>query len=138
MSYLNKIFKIFKKTKKINKPEFSDNPEFSDFDKIVLKMCNGEFPLCNMDPCELYFKVKKQIYGIWFCGGVDSIRLYDIDGEYIKRSFQQLLPIHKELRIKLWDQYGELYEKFKNDPQFKEAKDFEEKYGIKIIKNNFK
>jgi hypothetical protein len=116
------IFKIFKKT------------EFSDFEKIVLKMCNGKAPLHNIDSCKLYFQDKKHIYGIWFANGVDSITLYEIDGAYINKSLQEELAIHKELRIKLWDKYGELYEKFKNDSQFKQIKDFEEKYGIKITK----
>ena len=127
------MINIFKKTKKINEPEINE-PEFSDFEKIVLKMCNGEAPLYNIDKKRVFFKYEKHIYGIWFGNGVDGITLYEIDGDYLTHCFQQALPIRKKLRIKLWDQYGKLYSKMRNDPQFKETKDFEEKYGIKIIK----
>ena len=127
------MINIFKKTKKINEPEINE-PEFSDFEKIVLKMCNGEAPLYNIDKKRVFFKYEKHIYGIWFGNGVDGITLYEIDGDYLTHCFQQALPIHKELRIKLWNQYGELYQKFEDNLSFKEAKEVEEKYSIKIIK----
>jgi len=118
------IFKIFKK----------NNNDFSDFDEIVLKMCNGDAPLHDADSYRMFFKYKNHIYGMWFANGVDGMTLYNIDGVWINTSLQKALKIHKKLRIKLWDRYGNLYKRLKSDSQFKETKDFEEKYGLKITK----
>ena len=137
MSYLNKIFKKTKKINEpeINEPEFSDLPEFSDFEKIVLKMCNGEAPLYNIDRHQVFFKYEKRIYGIWFANDIYGIGLYSIDAECIDGNLQKHLKIRKNICIELWNKYGELYQKFKKyDVSFKKAKEFEEKYSIKIIK----
>lgn len=130
------IVKIFKKTKKINEP-FSEinEPEFSDFEKIVLKMCNGEAPLHNIDKQQVFFKYEERIYGMWFANDIDGIALYSIDTQWIHTKIQNQLKIRESICIELWNKYGELYQQFKDDLNFKEVKAFEEKYSIKIINN---
>ena len=132
------IFKIFKKTKKINEPEFSDfekiDEPFSDFEKIVLKMCNGEATLHDFNKYEVYFKHKKKIYGMWFANDIYGITLYSINTQWISNNIQKQCKIRQSLRTELWDKYGELYQQFKDGLNFKEVKEFEEKYSIKIIK----
>lgn len=135
-------FKIFKKTKKNNEPfseinePFSEinEPEFSDFEKIVLKMCNGEAPLHNMNECQVFFKYEECIYGMWFANDIYGITLYSIDTQWIRSDLQKQLKIRQSIRTELWNKYGELYQQFKDDLNFKEVKEFEEKYSIKIIK----
>ena len=122
------IFKIFKKTKKINEPEFSD------FEKIVLKMCNGEIPLYDIDKHQVFFKYEKRIYGMWFANDIYGIGLSSIDAECIDGDLQKHLKIRKNICIELWNKYGELYKQFKCDLSFKKAKEFEENFSIKIIK----
>jgi len=131
------IFKIFKKTKKINEP-FSDfekiDEPFSDFEKIVLKMCNGEATLHNIYKCQVFFKYEERIYGMWFANDISGITLYSIDTQWIHSDLQKQLKIRQSIRTELWNKYGELYQQFKDDLNFKEVKEFEEKYSIKIIK----
>lgn len=122
------MINIFKKTKKINEPEFSD------FEKIVLKMCNGEAPLYNIDKCQVFFKHEERIYGMWFANDIYGIELYSIDTQWIPTNIRKQLKICESIRIELWNKYGKLYQQFKVDLNFKEVKEFEEKYSIKIIK----
>jgi len=112
---------------KINKPEFSD------FEKIVLKMCNGEIPVYDIDEYEVLFKYEKRIYGMWFANNIYGIGLYSIDRRKIDDDIQKQLKIRPSLRIKLWNKYSKLYKQFKCDLSFKKAKEFEEKI---LNKNN--
>jgi len=112
---------------KINKPEFSD------LEKIVLKMCNGEAPLYNIDLYMMYFKYENHIYGMWFANNIYGIGLYSIDGRSIDDDIQEQLKIRLSLRIKLWNTYSKLYKQCKCDLSFKKAKEFEEKI---LNKNN--
>lgn len=107
---------------------------FSDFEKIVLKMCNGTAPLHNIDRCEVFFKYGENIYGMWFANGIDHIELCSIDTQGISTNIQKQLKIRQSIRTELWNKYGELYQQFKVDLSFKKVKEFEEKYPIKIIK----
>ena len=112
-----------------------NNEPFSDFEKVALKMCNGEAPVYNIDECQVFFKYKECIYGMWFANDIYGIGLYSINTQYICANIQKQLKIRESIRIELWNKYGELYKQFKYDFNLKEFKEFEEKYSIKIIKN---
>ena len=98
-------------------------------------MCNGEATLHNIDKHQVFFKHEERIYGMWFANDIDSIELYSIDTQWIHTKIQNQLKIRESIRIELWNKYGELYQQFKDDLNFKEVKAFEEKYSIKIINN---
>jgi len=119
------IFKIFKK---------NNEPEFSDFEKIVLKMCSGEAPLYNINEFQVFFKYEEHIYGMWFANDIYGIKLRSVNAEYIDGALGKHLKIRKSICIELWNKYGKIYQKCKDDCSFKKAKEFEQTYSIKIIK----
>lgn len=126
--------RIFRKRKEqfVNVDE---NNDLTDIDKLVLKMCNGEAVLYDINKYCTYFKYEGYIYGIWMANGVDSMGLNTINGEDIEWNVRCELQINNNIRIKFWNQYACLYEKCRVKDKFSEMKKFEEKYSIKIIKN---
>ena len=122
-----KISKIFNK---INKLFYK---ELSDFEKIVLKMCNGEAPICGIDKYRVSFEYKGFVYGMWFANEVYGMDFDSIDGSNVNVAIKRAIKIRHSLRIKLWNKYNIAYKKVCDGLDYDKIKEFEKKHSIKIM-----
>ena len=124
------MIKISKILNTINKLFYN---ELSDFEKIVLKMCNGEAPICGIDKYRVSFEYKGFVYEMWFANEVYGMHLDGIDGERLSLAMKRAIKIRHNLRIKLWNKYNIAYKKVRDGLDYDKIKEFEKKHSIKII-----